>query len=103
MKTSTVCRLFVVSVILVFGILTPTLAQNPEAQFQQGLMKEEGEGSLQEAIDIYIKVASDELLNDPCRQMPCFTWDSAMRSWEGRRPEKPINILFRTTRTSQKP
>ena len=52
-------------VILAIGIQCPLLAQNPEALFQQGLIKEEGEGSLQEAIDIYIKVASDESVERP--------------------------------------
>lgn len=60
MKPSTVCRLLAIQVILAVGILSPIQAQNPEAQFQQGLMKEEGEGSLLEAIDIYNEVAGDE-------------------------------------------
>lgn len=65
MKTSTLCKPIVLLIILVIGILSPLRAQTPEAQFQQGLIKEEGEGSLQEAIDIYIKVASDESVGRP--------------------------------------
>ncbi|RLD94990.1 MAG: hypothetical protein DRJ29_04330, partial [Bacteroidetes bacterium] len=65
MKTSTVCKLSALLVILTIGTLSPLQAQNPEALFQQGLIKEEGEGSLQEAIDIYIKVASDESVERP--------------------------------------
>ena len=38
----------------------PVLAQKPEAQFQKGLIKEEGEGALLEAIEIYNEVAGDE-------------------------------------------
>ncbi|TFH22363.1 MAG: tetratricopeptide repeat protein [Bacteroidia bacterium] len=60
MKTATVSKLFAVLVILALGTLTPTLAQNSEAQFQQGLIKEEGEGSLLEAIEIYDAVAKNE-------------------------------------------
>ena len=65
MKTSSVCKHYILLVILAIGIQCPLLAQNPEALFQQGLIKEEGEGSLQEAIDIYIKVASDESVERP--------------------------------------
>jgi len=65
MKTSTVSKLSALLVILAIGILCPLQAQNPEAQFQQGLMKEEGEGSLQEAIDIYSEVAADEAAGRP--------------------------------------
>jgi len=65
MKTSTICKLLALLVILAIGILSPLQAQTPEAKFQQGLIKEEGEGSLQEAIDIYIKVASDESVERP--------------------------------------
>ena len=60
MKISNVFKLIFLMAILAIGSLSSLQAQNPEALFQQGLMKEEGEGSLQEAIDIYIKVASDE-------------------------------------------
>ena len=65
MKTASVCKHYILLVILAIGILSPLQGQTPEAQFQQGLMKEEGEGSLQEAIDIYIKVASDESVERP--------------------------------------
>ncbi|TFH27396.1 MAG: tetratricopeptide repeat protein [Bacteroidia bacterium] len=65
MKTATVSKLFAVLVILALGTLLPTLAQNSEAQFQQGLIKEEGEGSLLEAIEIYNEVAADESAGRP--------------------------------------
>lgn len=65
MKTLFVCRQIILLAILAIGTLWPLQAQNPEALFQQGLMKEEGEGSLQEAIDIYIKLVSDESVNRP--------------------------------------
>ena len=54
MKTLAVIRLLALLLILVAGILTPSYSQSPEQLFQKGLMKEEGEGNLQEAIDIYI-------------------------------------------------
>ena len=60
MKTASVCKHYVLLVILAIGILSPLQAQNLEAQFQQGLIKEEGEGSLLEAIEIYNEVAKDE-------------------------------------------
>ena len=60
MKTASVCKHYVLLVILAIGILSPLQAQNPEAQFQQGLIKEEGEGSLLEAIEIYSEVVKDE-------------------------------------------
>jgi Tol biopolymer transport system component len=60
MKTSTVCRPILLLPILAIGLLSPVLAQNPEALYQQGLIKEEGEGSLLEAIDIYKQVSENE-------------------------------------------
>ncbi len=60
MKTSSVIKLFAILGILVIAIPEPVLAQKPEEQFQKGLIKEEGEGALLEAIDIYNEVAEDE-------------------------------------------
>lgn len=67
MKTSFVCRLSLLLAILAIGTLSPLQAQSPEAEFQQGLMKEEGEGSLLEAIDIYTAVAENEAAERPLR------------------------------------
>ena len=60
MKTSSVIKLFALLGILVIANPEPTLAQKPEEHFQKGLIKEEGEGALLEAIDIYNEVAEDE-------------------------------------------
>ena len=45
--------------ILCLGICTPVFSQQAEKLFQQGMMKEEAEGNLEEAIDLYKKVVSD--------------------------------------------
>jgi Tol biopolymer transport system component len=45
--------------ILCLGSLTPITAQNAETIFQKGMMKEEGEGNLTEAIEIYSKLVND--------------------------------------------
>ncbi len=60
MKTSRVIKLFALLGILVIANPDPAPAQKPEEQFQKGLIKEEGERSLLEAIDIYNEVAEDE-------------------------------------------
>jgi Tol biopolymer transport system component len=60
MKTSHVIKLFAILGILVIANPEPVLAQKPEEQFQKGLIKEEGEGALLEAIDIYNEVADNE-------------------------------------------
>lgn len=59
MKTSTIIKLLALLIIMATGITTSSFSQKPEQLFQQGLIKEEGEGSLQEAIDIYNKVVDD--------------------------------------------
>jgi len=59
MKKSILLKLLAILVILLVGIYTSSSAQESEKLFQKGLVKEEGEGSLQEAIDIYNKVAED--------------------------------------------
>ena len=45
--------------ILCLGSLTTVIAQEAEKMFQQAMMKEEGEGNLTEAIDIYNKLVDD--------------------------------------------
>jgi len=60
MKTASVIKLFALLGILVIANPEPVPAQKPEEQFQKGLIKEEGEGALLEAIDIYKEVAEDE-------------------------------------------
>ena len=50
MKTASLCKHSILLVFLATGILSPLRAQNPETRFQQGLIEEEGEGSLQEGI-----------------------------------------------------
>ena len=59
MKTSTIIKLLALLIIMATGITTSSYSQKPEQLFQQGLIKEEGEGSLQDAIDIYNKVAEN--------------------------------------------
>jgi hypothetical protein len=61
MKTSSVIRLFTLLGLLFIANPEPATAQKSEEHFQQGLIKEEGEGALLEAIDIYTDVAEDEL------------------------------------------
>ena len=50
-------------ILLVLAILiggnTPTFSQSPEQIYQKGLMKEEGEGSLLAAIDLYEQIANN--------------------------------------------
>ena len=43
---------------LISGII-PSFSQSPEQLFQKGLTKEEGEGNLEEAIDIYYKIVEN--------------------------------------------
>jgi len=44
---------------LILGSLTSLIAQDAEKAFQQAMMKEEGEGNLTEAIEIYSKLVDD--------------------------------------------
>jgi Tol biopolymer transport system component len=60
MKISLKLNYLILSAILVFCCPAFTNAQQSVERFQQGLMKEEGEGSLLEAIEIYSEVAADE-------------------------------------------
>ena len=54
-------KLFICLLVLGFilSFQTPILAQNSEKLFQQGMMKEEGEGNLEEAIVLYNMVANN--------------------------------------------
>ena len=44
---------------LIVATSNPLVAQTPEQLYQKGLMKEEGEGKLQDAIDLYTQVADN--------------------------------------------
>jgi Tol biopolymer transport system component len=60
MKTSQIIQCIVLAGALIFIEIPHSYAQNQEQLYQQGLMKEEGQGSLQEAIDIFNQVVSNE-------------------------------------------
>ena len=49
----------VIVTVLIFGSINPSPAQSAEQFYQKGLMKEEGEGDLQEAIVLYNQVADN--------------------------------------------
>lgn len=59
MKTSSLLSLLILMVILLAGSVLPSFSQESEKLFQKGLIKEEGEGSLNEAIDLYNQVVED--------------------------------------------
>jgi Tol biopolymer transport system component len=59
MKTTTLLKLATLFLVLQISTGRPCFSQESEKLFQKGLVKEEGEGSLQEAIDIFSKVAED--------------------------------------------
>jgi len=44
---------------LIVAVNNHSIAQTPEQLYQKGLMKEEGEGALQDAIDLYSQVADN--------------------------------------------
>ena len=50
---------FLIVMAFIFGSPLNMLSQNAVQQYQKGLMKEEGEGNLQEAIEIYSQIAQD--------------------------------------------
>ena len=55
-------KLLIKSLLIIIFILGSTcllFAQNPKQLYQKGLIKEEGEGLLQEAIDIYTKIVEN--------------------------------------------
>jgi len=60
MKTSSHILQIILALFLCLGFISPSLAQESEKLYQKGLVKEEGEGSLQEAIEIYNQVVDDE-------------------------------------------
>jgi len=59
MKPSSLSKLIALFVILLISYHTPSFSQDAEKLYQKGLVKEEGEGSLQEAIDIYNQVVEN--------------------------------------------
>jgi len=59
MKKSTISKLLALVLIVVIGSCTTLYSQTPEELFQKGMIKEEGEGSLLEAIDIYNEVVDN--------------------------------------------
>ena len=60
MKSKTLIVFFTLTVFLVTGFVTQSFSQESKQLFQQGLMAENGEGNLQEAISIYEKIVADE-------------------------------------------
>jgi Tol biopolymer transport system component len=56
-------KLILISIILAAfleaGSINPSIAQTPEQLYQKGLIKEEGEGALQDAINFYNKIADN--------------------------------------------
>ena len=60
MKTKPQLKVTALFLVLLIGIISPSFSQEAERLFQKGLVKEEGEGSLEEAIDIYTKVTNDQ-------------------------------------------
>ncbi len=57
--------------LLIFGCMfspqTPVQAQNPQQLFQKGLIQEEGEGNLKEAIAIYNSIVNDNSIDRTLR------------------------------------
>jgi Tol biopolymer transport system component len=60
MKFKTLVTLVILTTFLISGIATKSFTQESKQLFQQGLMKENGEGNLQDAINIYEKIVADE-------------------------------------------
>ena len=60
MKTKILPVYFITAIFIVVSITTPSFAQESEQLFQQGLMKENGEGNLQGAINIYEEIVADK-------------------------------------------
>ena len=52
-------RIFLIAAVILVGFQGPLQAQSGEKLFREGMMKEEGAGKLDEAIDIYYKVVND--------------------------------------------
>ena len=60
MKTQ-VIKSLILLLILATCAIEPVVSQNQEQLFQKALMKEEGEGALQQAIDIYTKIVENSV------------------------------------------
>ncbi len=60
MKSKTIIVFFTLTFFLVTGLVTQSFSQESKQLFQQGLMAENGEGNLQDAISIYEKIVADE-------------------------------------------
>jgi Tol biopolymer transport system component len=60
MKTLLTCLLIS---LLCLGNITPVQGQNPQKIFQKGLIQEEGEGNLKEAIAIYNSIVNDNSID----------------------------------------
>jgi Tol biopolymer transport system component len=60
MKFKTLITLLILTTFLMSGIATKSFTQESKQLFQKGLMKENGEGNLQDAISIYEKIVADE-------------------------------------------
>ena len=60
MKIKTFITLLILTTFLMSGIVTKSFAQESKQLFQKGLMKENGEGNLQDAIKIYEEIVADE-------------------------------------------
>ena len=52
--------LFVCIVLILAVFITPLFTQSPSQLYQQGLLKENGEGDLKAAVAIYVKIVGDE-------------------------------------------
>jgi Tol biopolymer transport system component len=60
MKSKTLNVFLTLTIFLFTGIVTQSFSQDSKQLFQQGLMAENGEGNLQDAISIYEKIVADE-------------------------------------------
>ncbi len=61
-------------------------AQTPEQQFQKGIMKEEGEGSLKEAIALYKTVADNTLADRALRAKALYQMGNCYEKLGSRKP-----------------
>ena len=52
-------QIFLKVTLILAGYQIPLQAQNGEKLFREGMMKEEGAGKLDKAVDIYYKVVND--------------------------------------------
>ena len=75
-----------VTIILVVALLAVSSysinAQTPEQLYQKGLTKEEGEGALQDAINLYNQIVDIQMPISPCRQKHCYISGCVTKSWE---------------------